>query len=356
MEGVGAIRHAPPSPLIASKASIRRMFELEQPGHAGPSLTLRPLEELGVEGVGWSGSRWTVPLHGVFHAIFLRTSLWTAAGLMSLVAFVQHMLGLPDRWHPPALVFFSALLIYNLDHLLDARREGAGEVGAPTPQGEARRRELAWHRGSFAQALVLVSGAVAAVLAAMAPASAQVVFVGYGSVGVLYSIPLVPMRTRGRWGLVAVKEVPGFKGFVVTLALVAGVLVLPVVWAGAAFDIRFMLLGAFLFCFIFSNAQMFDVRDVLEDTSRGVPTLPCTVGVRRTRHGLLLLNLLVLAGLAWSWSGGTVAPHPEVVVSMAATIAYLLIFDVDLHRDLYAVGIDGCLFVPAIVMLCHVGP
>ena len=102
---------------------------------------------------------------------------------------------------------------------------------------------------------------------------------------------------------------------------------------------------------------MFDVRDLREDRQHHVLTLPVALGVRRTKHALVLLNLVILTGMMWGWAADLVQPHPEMLLSSLVAISWVLWLRVDTPRHIYGTLIDGCCYLPLLLVgFHHVGP
>ena len=66
-------------------------------------------------------NRWAIAerVYRLFLFTIVYPSIWVAAGLASLVVFVQYTLGLDFEWPPVLLIFASALIPYNLDRIAD---------------------------------------------------------------------------------------------------------------------------------------------------------------------------------------------------------------------------------------------
>ena len=269
-----------------------------------------------------------------FLHLFVYSSVWVAGALASIALFTCHVLGIP-HWEPAAVVFASGMFIYNLDHIADARVQ---EI----PDAIAQR----YFRHPLVLLLLVGAAVATGGLVGQAPTAAQWVFSGYASIGLLYGLPILPTPTPTglRWR--RLKEIPWIKGWLVASSITAGTVALPLAWSGAAWSLDHLPLAVFVLVFSATNTHMFDVRDLASDTSSGVHTLPVAVGVRRTKQALVLLNLVVLAAIAWGWGAGGVADHPAIPLSLAASVLYVLLLDEDTPRHVYGVAIDGCWYLP----------
>ena len=125
------------------------------------------------------GRVWT--LREIWLQVFVYSSLWAAGSVAALTAFACHILALPALL-PAALVFCSAVFIYNLDHIADARVEKM--------QAE---ESIAYFSSWPIYLLTALSGVATFALALEAPLPARACFAVYATAGLLYGLPLVPM-------------------------------------------------------------------------------------------------------------------------------------------------------------------
>ena len=271
--------------------------------------------------------------------IFVYSSLWTASALASLVLFAQHTLGLPPHPGPALLLFFSALFIYNLDHVVDSKVQ-------KIPDDEAQRFFSHW----FVRLALVVIALTTGLMVSNAPPAAQKVFGAYTVIGLVYGLPLVRYRSAGGIYHLRLKDIPFIKAWLIAFAVTTGVIGLPVAWSGRAPDSEVWQLALFVFVFTSSNAHMFDVRDIESDRLHRVLTLPVAAGIRRTKEAVILLNLVMLALMMWGWAGGLTSAYPEIILSTAATVLYVLFIRVDTHRLYYGIVVEGCLYLPFMLL------
>ncbi len=272
---------------------------------------------------------------------FVDTALWTAVTLAVLPLIASHLLAIPLSMQPSAVIFASGLLIYNLDHFADTYREAAS---ADQWTGGIGRNCLG--------ALVVASGLTLAFFLWSAPPAVGRVVVGYGLIGILYGLPVFPMRLReGGYTWLRLKDVPGFKAAIVAGSITFAAVGLPLAYGH---DVPLATVGPvalFIWVMVVSNAIMCDVGDLRADRLTGVRTLPVMVGVRRTRMAVVLLDLVLLALFAWGWASGMVEPHPEVVVAGSLVVLYVLLVTEDTPKHVLSFALDGCSFVPLIAAL-----
>jgi len=272
--------------------------------------------------------------------LVIYSSLWLSAGLASMALFTAHALGLSWNLGPAMLVFASSMFIYNLDHVADA-------------QIEAGKAASGYFERASVLLLVLCSGVATAVMFAMAPAAARVVFLGYLSVGLVYGIPLLPIVTADGLRWFRLKDIPGAKGWIVAAAITLAVVGLPLAWSGATLGMDGLWVAAFFFTFVASGAHMCDVRDVDDDRASGVRTLPIQAGVAGTKTVLIWMNLGMLCLMMVGALGGVTGPHPEFALVVAATILYVRYIDEDSPEEAFNIMLDGCFYLPAPLGVLH---
>ncbi len=279
-----------------------------------------------------------------FLEVFVFTSLWLSAGLASLTLLTAHALDLPFDLRPYLLVFFSALFVYNLDHIKDRKVEGIPD----------RYSEVFFQRPAVL-ILMVAAGVAMGLTVSMAPERAKWAFGFFISIGLLYGLPIVPARSGGAWRMLRLKEIPGVKAWLVALAItVAGVL-LPLGWSGRPMDTQAWHLAVFMFVFIASAAHMCDVRDVDSDRRAGVRTLPVQAGVRRTKQAIIAMNLVMLGVMMWGWMSGVTGAHPEIIVCAAVSVLFVMFLDEETPEDVYSIIVDGAFFLPALTAIAHDG-
>jgi len=281
-------------------------------------------------GAPWSSAfRW-------FLRLVVWSSVWVAGAVASLSLFAQAALGLELSWAPIALVFVSALFIYNLDHVIDARVQQIDDA-------EARR----YFRSGGVRAFTALAGVGMALGVALAPPAAWPVFATYALVGVLYGVPLIPAAGgRRAWRL---KDVPFSKGLLVGFSVAVGTVGMPLAYAGRGLSEAAVFVAVFVFVFVSSNTHVCDIPDVPSDRRAGVRTLPASLGVRHTKRALVSVNLLLLAAMSWGWGRGLTGLHVEMMLSLCASVVYILAVHARTRREVFGVLVDGAAFLPALL-------
>ncbi len=277
-------------------------------------------------------------LYQRFLEILIYPSIWTAAGVASLTYFVQETLGLPHDWRAVALIFATALLFYNLDRLLDSSIQ-------PIPDPKAQSFVL--HPGF--KLLLLVTALAVGLLLYQAPASVRLVSCG-GLLPLIYGMPLLPWVRERNWRWYRIKDIPGAKAWIVAGIITYALVAVPLAYAGVVFEKSAALTALFLLIFTGTNSHLFDVRDLDSDREKGVLTLPLIVGVRGNRLIWTCLNFGLLALLSRFWEMDLGPAAPEVVVPvLLVNLIFIWRLNPDTPRNVYNIGLDGCLFLPALL-------
>ncbi|NOY24478.1 MAG: UbiA family prenyltransferase [Oligoflexia bacterium] len=287
------------------------------------------------------GQTWPDPARLV-RLVMVDSCLWTAATLAALPLLAAHVLHLPLDLRPSGLIFFSGMLIYNLDHLADSHMEAGG--------GDR------WARGigrSPLVGIVLSSASAICTMLWLAPPAVALVFISYALVGVIYGLPLLPpgMSKSGRQRL---KDIPGLKNMVVASSVSIAAVGLPLAYSAVPFTRLAVLAALFPWVLVMSNATMCDVGDLQADRRSGVPTLPVLLGVSRTRLLVLSLNVLLFSVFAFTTASGQLSSHPEVLLSATVAAVYSRLVTERTAKHLLSLVLDGCTFIPfTLVILLH---
>ena len=274
-----------------------------------------------------------------FLRIVVWSSVWAAGAIASLCLFAQHALGLESELRAPAIIFLSALFIYNLDHIVDSKVQQIDDEEAQS-----------YFRHPALLLLTVVSGLATLTALFFAPPEARWVFVGYATIGILYGLPLVPSFGPGprRWW--RLKDLPMSKGLLVGTAISFGTVGTAVACAGQLPSANALFVATFIFVFVSSNTHVSDIPDLASDKASGVQTLPATLGIRSTRLTLVSANLVLMALMMMGWGADATSLQAEMVLGLAISVLYILTVDTETPREVFGVFVDGALFLPALLV------
>ncbi len=271
------------------------------------------------------------PLSAVLYDYIVRTHLWVAGAVTSLASFAAHELEYTPSLAALGVVFFSTLLIYNLDTAIDL---------APLGGASGARQQRALRLSGLG--LVAVLG----LLTTLHWATSALV-VGGAAVCCSYAVPLGARGFR-------MKALPGAKSVVVGSAVAIAVVFVPLVehggpWSehGGPWSERCWSTLALLGTLTLTNATLFDVRDLEPDRARGLRTLPVILGLRATRVVLGLGATAALGALA------TFEPRLRQVawLLLAALLPLITWLGPRSPKGAYAWLVDGALFIPWLLSL-----
>ncbi|MEM9804154.1 MAG: UbiA family prenyltransferase [Cyanobacteria bacterium P01_D01_bin.56] len=267
-------------------------------------------------------------------------SIWSSAGLASLVLLVQYSLGLSVQWQPIFLIFTSALIPYNLDRVADSYKQKIPDQNAQ-----------AYFQQGWGWFVILIATSITAILLYSANRSVLMVSLG-GLISLVYGLPLLPWRHQYRIKLFRLKDIPAAKAWIVAGIITYALIAVPLAYAKASLSLSAGLTSLFLFIFIGTNAHLFDVRDLESDRQAGVLTLPLLVGVSRNRQIWSVLNVLTVVLVSWGWLHQLSVPPPAVVIPcLAVNLTALRLIQPDTPRAMYNICLDGCLFIPGVIVL-----
>lgn len=272
-------------------------------------------------------------------------NIFVACCATSLVAMSQLvLLGQPRLDGAQALVFFSTLLVYNLDRILGTSPEDLY-------QRSARHVWMAAH-DKLLWVLAMLGALGAALCALTLPLTVILAMLPLGAISLAYSAPLIPYRGT----LLRLKDIPGLK-----LLLIGWVWALATVTLPAALGSTceaspplgqsaqaLALLGQRLL-FIVAITLPFDLRDAARDRAANILTLPHLLGLNRTRA--LGVSLALGAGL-WAW----LMPWPlsqRLALMLTSVTASALIFRAHERQPelYYSLLLDGTMLLPLALAL-----
>ncbi len=269
-----------------------------------------------------------------FAQLIIYPSIWVAAAIASLGIFTQEILQLGHNWQAIALIFFTALIPYNLDRIFDSYVQKIPDTKAQL----FFRQPCIW-------VLLLTAIIVTGALLYSAPLRVRYVSL-VGIIPLLYGTPLFPWKNKSQWQWYRLKDLPGSKAWIVGGVLTYAVIALPMAYAGANYDRVAALTTLFMFVFIVTNSHVFDIRDVKSDREKGVVTLPIMAGIRGTQIILTVMNTLILLTIIIAWINNLMLPHLEMILAIAVNLIYIWLVNIDTSRWVYSIWIEACLFVP----------
>ncbi|MEW6669424.1 MAG: 4-hydroxy-3-methylbut-2-enyl diphosphate reductase [Thermodesulfobacteriota bacterium] len=249
-------------------------------------------------------SRFGRMIRDLLKTLFL-SNIMVASGAFSLAYAATILMGRePDFLHP----FLAFLYIYAMHVLNRFLDKGASTYNDPERARFYRRHRIWFFHtgiGAIVAALVLSFFLGSTVLLAMA---------GLSLLGMVYSIPVVPVSKRLIWRYSKIKDIPGSKTFSQALAWAALISLLPLLEPVAISWGPTLLSFFFVFAMVYVRSALFEIFELQGDLIVGRETLPIALGEKRT---FLLLKGIILVG-------GLVLAVAPLVCSVCA-FSYLLL-------------------------------
>lgn len=261
-----------------------------------------------LEQLGDGPSRWRSFLQAAFGS-----SLLMAVGAALMTLGVHHWLGLPMGWRYPVLTASYVLAMYLFSPFLDPL--GLGTKGPARARFLERNRTVLLVAASLALALALV-------LAATLGTKVLAVVAGACLVGAAYKRP---WQLQGReWSL---RQIPGSKDTVVSLALATVVVATPIWQAGRVWDLRAFAAIFLVGVLTFVRTVTYEIRDMQHDQVVGKETLPILLGKSATQVVLAALLGTLLSGTLWLTFDNRSQGHPmAVAVVLVICAAYPMLY------------------------------
>jgi 4-hydroxybenzoate polyprenyltransferase len=276
----------------------------------------------------------------------INSNLWVASGLTALACFCMKILGMNLEFMPILLCFSSALLVYNFDRLIDSRYE----IRPDTSEQE-------FYTSSKLSILLFIGvlGVLVSILSM--PRDVKLMIAIYIGVGLIYGLPIFNNSTNknnDESQVHRLKDIRGIKAWLAAAVITSPAVGLPIAYSeNIDLDWNSVPLIIFIYILVASNAHMFDIRDLDSDREKGLKTLPVLVGIAQTKNIIISLNLLTISMALIGGYLGFCSFWPEVILSTLYTLSYIFYFDDRNSRVMYALVIDGVLFLPLLFLYVH---
>ena len=221
-------------------------------------------------------------------------SLLLSSGLVALGAFSLSYASavLSGKTAPtfiyPLLAFLYIYAMYVLNRFLD---KGASTYNDPEKATFYRKNRI------FLVLTGIVSAVIALTLSYMLGTKIYLLMAGLCILGIIYSIPLVPMSLRHLWRYSKIKDIPGSKSLSEALAWAAVIALLPLLGKDPIKWPSTLIIFYVVFSMAYVRTALFDILQVQGDMIVGKETLPITLGENKTIFlvkGIILSAVLLL--------------------------------------------------------------
>lgn len=223
--------------------------------------------------------------------IIIFGQLYLVAMAVAAVLTVMFALSLPLN-PAPVVIGLVTYSVYVGDRISDIRDEPEAT--------ENRVRFMAKHETLFSISSALAYG-IALTIAVLGGPIVFAITLLPGLFWMLYAsdwIPSIGIKFR------QLKQVFIVNSMLVAFAWAFSIVFLPLAFTNHAVTTAGIVLFSYFFITMFISAELSNIRDITDDTNNGVATVPNTFGIRRTRHLLYLLELVLVGGTLVSYYGG----------------------------------------------------
>jgi (E)-4-hydroxy-3-methyl-but-2-enyl pyrophosphate reductase len=217
---------------------------------------------------------------------FLLSNLVVGAGAASLSYASNALSGKTPGVYYPAITFLYIFAMHVLNRFLD---KGASAYNDPERAAFYRKHRLLLSLSglcSIGVALFLAYGQGKTVFFSLA---------AFITLGMVYSVPLIPSARQKYYPYAKIKDIPGSKTLSESLAWVAVIAVLPALDTGPFNWPLVLTTSSMVFLLSYARSGVFDILQLQGDLIVGRETLPITLGLKKT--SMVIKSALVLAGL-----------------------------------------------------------
>jgi len=218
----------------------------------------------------------------------LFSNTFIALCAVAQAAVTYHLLGAECDKHVLGILFFSTVALYNFSTLM----------AKPAEPKKSPFRRVRWVFGNyrFIITITLISILSLLVLTLFLSAASQITLFFMGAIAISYNFPLFSVGEK-RFGL---RNVPGLKLFLIALTWSLSCVLLPIVELSNSQGVVIsasdtILLIAKRFLFIAAITVPFDIRDLFQDKSYDLKTIPVILGERKS---YIVCQALLVAYLA----------------------------------------------------------
>jgi 4-hydroxybenzoate polyprenyltransferase len=259
-----------------------------------------------------------LPRIGDIVTFLMVSSVFTAFTSLMMLYFSFIVLGVALKPVLLCAMFLVVYGVYSLNKLTDKEEDAVNMPARSTfVQGNER----------FLLTLAIASYIAALLLGLIeSPFAAGILIIPFLS-GLVYSTNSLSII-----GIPRLKDIFLVKSLIVAFSWAVCAAFLPALQLCNSAKLCFIF--PFFFIKVFINTVLFDVRDVEGDTLNSVKTIPVVIGIKRTRHALLIIQSLLVAWLVF-FSDLFSKCYVILIVSMIYGYLYILYFcNTNHHRDM----------------------
>lgn len=216
----------------------------------------------------------------------LLSNLMVALGAFSLSYATAILLGVRPGFLYPLLTLLYIYAMHVLNRFLD---KGASTYNDPEKAGFYRKYRI----------FLIITGVVAIIGALIISIHLGKILLlamaGLSLLGIVYSIPIIPVNLRHLWRYSKIKDIPGSRTISESIAWPLVIVLLPLLESFYSGLVTVILAFFIVFSMAFVRSAFFDIFQAQGDLIVGVETLPIILGEKRTM--ILLKWIVVSTGL-----------------------------------------------------------
>lgn len=272
----------------------------------------------------------------------LFSNIFIALCAVAQAQVTYHLLGAECDKHVLGILFFSTLALYNFSTFMSK----------PAEPKKSPFRRVRWVHANYRLIITLTLIAVVSLLVIILflSAASQVLLMFLGAIAVSYNLPLFSLGDK-RFGL---RNVPGLKLFLISLIWSLSCVLLPIVELGSSQSIIIpaedtILLIAKRFLFITAITIPFDIRDLYQDKSYDLKTIPVVFGERKS---YLVCQILLVAYLTLLFLFTKSFDANFVALTLTILLTGWLIFKSEWKKNeyYYFLYLDGMMILQFIIL------
>jgi 4-hydroxybenzoate polyprenyltransferase len=274
----------------------------------------------------------------------LFTNVFIALGAVAQGLVTYHLLGFSPSYVVLEFLFFSTLLIYNLSIL----------VQRPKNHQHSEYRRVRWIFGHYRLNITITIIAIFALgaLFFLMTLSSQLLLAFLAILSLGYALPLFSSKGK-KFGL---RKIPGLKLFLIAFVWAFSSVILPIFELEASHAIHFSFIDIAIltfkrFLFITAITIPFDIRDIFQDNTFELKTIPTVFGEKKAYLlcQFMLISYLVL--LFFLRSRGLNADF--FALALTAILTGWLIFKSKWEKNeyYYFLYLDGTLILQYLMLI-----
>ncbi|MBC8053352.1 MAG: hypothetical protein H7Y13_09835 [Sphingobacteriaceae bacterium] len=276
--------------------------------------------------------------------LLLFSNIFIALCAVAQAQVTYYLLHVPCDKHVLAVLFFATLALYNFSAFMSK----------PAEPKKSPFRRVRWVHRNYRLMITLTLISVLSLIVItpfFLSTASQVLLLFLGGIAISYNLPLFTLADK-KFGL---RNVPGLKLFLIALIWSLSCVLLPIVELGNSQLVMIpandtIILIAKRFLFIAAITVPFDIRDLFQDRSYDLKTIPVIVGEKKSYlicQGLLAAYLSLLFLFTQQFN--------SIFFALLSTIAITgwLIFKSEFKKNeyYYFFLLDGTMILQALMLL-----